>query len=43
MKASINKKLWVRMNIFAKVFLVIGMFCMDISMKLSGLDQEETK
>lgn len=40
MKAKINTEIWKKMNILAKAFLVIGMFCMDMSMRLAGLNQE---
>lgn len=40
MKFNINMKFWKKTNIFAKAFLFIGFFFVDIGMKLSGLEQK---
>ena len=41
MKANINQEVWSKFGILSKIFLVIGMFCMHMSMKLAGMDQEK--
>lgn len=40
MKATIDIAFWKKINIFSKLFLVIGMWCIHISMLLSGMDQK---
>lgn len=41
MKANINQELWNEMNILSRFFLVVGIFCVDLSMKMAGLEQKE--
>lgn len=43
MKVKVNNDLWKQMNIFSRIFLVIGMFFTDLSMKLAGLTDGETE
>lgn len=40
MKANISTQFWKQANVLSKLFLVIGMWCMHISMRLNGMDQK---
>ena len=39
MKFNVNTKFYNKMNILAKVCLFVGLWLVDLSMKLSGLEE----
>lgn len=41
MKANIEIGFWKKANILSKAFLIIGMWCMHVSMVLAGMEQKK--
>ena len=39
MKFSIDRKLWDKANILAKACFIVGLFLVDLAMKLSGFEE----
>lgn len=41
MKMKMDTKFWGSLNIVAKVLMIIGVFCVDLAFKLSGMEQKK--